>query len=268
MGRNGQQRRQIDPDATPAPVFVLEERYASSEGPSHVHRRAQLVHTSEGVVTVRTKDNRWIAPPDRAIWIPGGVTHAVSSPRPFHLLTLYVEPARATLPPDTCRVVAVDRLVAELLRAAVAHGPDYPKQGPEARLVTVLLERLPALAESPMLHLVEPTSAPLRRIAEGLLAEPSDEKTLLAWARVVGLTERTAARRFVQETGTTFARWRQQVRLLAAIEALGRGDNVTQVAFAVGYRDVSSFIAAFKSALGTTPHRYLKDGASSVPRDP
>ena len=77
-------------------------------------------------------------------------------------------------------------------------------------------------------------------------------------AKKCGLTERTAARLFLRETRLTFGEWRRQLRLLAALERLGAGESVSNVALDVGYEDVSSFIAVFKAALGTTPARYFR----------
>lgn len=248
--------RELDPDTAPRAAFVLEERYEATDGPAHAHRRAQLVHAAEGVLIVTTPAGRFIAPPQRAVWVPGGMKHSVTSRRAFRLLTLYVEPAAAPLP-NACRVVAVDRLVAELLAAAAALGADYPAGGAEERLVRVVLDRLPALAVAPLLHLPEPSSRELRKMTRALAENPADGRTLDEWAEGVGLTTRTAARRFVAETGMTFGRWRQQLRLLDAVERLGAGESVTSVAFDVGYQDVSSFISAFKSAMGKTPARYF-----------
>ena len=247
----------VDPDAGPRPAFVLEASHRPTAGHAHAHRRAQLVHAAEGVLLVTTSTGRWVAPPQRAIWVPARMVHSVASRRPFRLLTLYVEPVAAPLP-EICRVVAVDRLVAELLAAAAAFGADYPAGGAEERLVNVLLDRLPALAVSPLLHLPEPTSPQLVRIAAALKKNPADGRTLDEWSRSVGMTTRTAARRFVIETSLTFGRWRQQLRLLAALEKLGAGESVTSVAFEVGYEDVSSFIGAFKTAMGETPARYFR----------
>ncbi len=254
--RTKRPRPRIDPDATPRAAFVLDESYEPTAGHWHTHRRAQLVHAAEGVVTVSTPEGRWIAPPQRAVWVPTGVSHSVASRRPFRLLTLYVKPDAAP-PFDTCRVVAVDRLVEELLGAAAAFGTEYPPDGPEARLVQVILDRLPALAVAPLLHLPDPKSPALLRITTALAKNPADRRTLETWAKSVGMTERTAARRFVAETGGTFGRWRQQLRLLVALERLARGDSVTATAFDVGYDDVSSFIEAFKGAMGVTPARYF-----------
>jgi AraC-like DNA-binding protein len=246
----------LDPDQAARPAFVLAESYAPTKGSWHAHQRAQLVHAAEGVLTVTTTSGRWIAPPQRAIWVPGGMKHRVSSGRPFRLVTLYVKPRLTTLY-DACAVVAVDRLVAELLEVAAGFGPAYPKAGPEARLVQVLLDRLPALAVAPLLHLPRPTSAELDRVARAIAESPADPRTFEEHARVVGLGPKTAARRFLAETGLTFGRWRQQARMLSAIERLAAGSSVTRVAFEVGYDDVSSFISAFKASMGTTPARYF-----------
>lgn len=70
---------------------------------------------------------------------------------------------------------------------------------------------------------------------------------------------RTLVRLFPTQTGMTFREWRQQCRLLRALELLAAGDSVTRVALKLGYEDSSSFIAMFKRSLGTTPTRYFKD---------
>lgn len=67
------------------------------------------------------------------------------------------------------------------------------------------------------------------------------------------------ARLFSRDTGLTFTQWRQQLRLLKALQALSLGESVTQVALAVGYQDVSAFIQVFKDAFGDTPARYARD---------
>jgi AraC-like DNA-binding protein len=246
----------VDPDAAGRPVFVLAEHYDAGLGPWHAHRRAQLIHASEGVLTVRTDSGLWVVPPQRAVWVLPGVRHQVGSGKAFRLRTLYAEPKAVALP-DQCRVVAVDRLVEALLEEAAGFGADYPAKGPEARLIQVILDRLPSLALAP-LELPAPRDPRLVRITRGLEKDPADPRTLDEHAAEAGITARTAARLFLAETGLTFGRWRQQLRLLAALERLGAGESVTSVAFEVGYSDVSSFIAVFKEAFGETPAKYFR----------
>ena len=55
----------------------------------------------------------------------------------------------------------------------------------------------------------------------------------------------------------SFRSWRQQRRLLRALELLGLGDRVSKIALELGYDSTSAFIAMFRRCLGTTPARYL-----------
>ncbi|RWR32086.1 AraC family transcriptional regulator [Sinirhodobacter populi] len=245
----------VDPDATPRPVFVLSDRHERVQVPWHSHRRSQLIHVSAGALTVMTRRARFVIPPQRAVWIEPGVEHRIASQAPFWLTTCYVEPGLVDVP-DMVQAVAVDRLTDELLIAASSFGGDYPENGREARLVAVLLDRMPRL--KPMdIYLPEPGDARLRRIADRLIAAPDCNATLAALSADAALTERTAARLFVKETGLTFGRWRQHLKLQAALEHLSAGASVTEAAFAVGYSDVSSFIAAFKQLFGKTPSQIL-----------
>ena len=248
-------KQTVDPDAVPAPIFVLSEQSAPGLGPWHRHRRAQLIYASEGVLTVETKTGLWVVPPQRAAWILPTVRHRVRSGQQFWLRTLYVHSADVAIPPACC-VVSVDPLARELLIAASTFGASYPPNGPEQRLLTVLLDRL-SLLEVAALHLPNPSDARALKIARALRADPASTATLSELARGSGITARTAARLFLKETELTFGRWRQQLRLLTALELLGSNASVTEVAFAVGYSDVSSFIAMFRQALGTTPARYF-----------
>jgi AraC-like DNA-binding protein len=57
----------------------------------------------------------------------------------------------------------------------------------------------------------------------------------------------------------TFARWRQQLRLLHGMQLLASGEKVTAVSFEAGYTSTSAFISMFRKQLGTTPTRYLEN---------
>ena len=246
----------IDPDATARPVFVLSERYEAFDGPWHSHRRAQFVYASEGLLTIRAAAGLWVVPPQRAVWIVPGETHRGSAPKSFWLRTLYAEPGFAPAPARCC-VVGVDRLLDALLTEAATFGPDYPDEGSEQRLMRVILDRLATLEPVPS-YLPTATDPRLVKLTAMLERDAADARPLGALATASGMTERTAARLFVKETGLTFAQWRQQLRLLKALQSLSLGESVTNVAGEVGYNDVSAFITVFKEAFGETPARYFR----------
>lgn len=246
----------IDPDAAPRPLFVLSQRYEAFDGPWHAHRSAQFVYASEGVLTTQTANGLWVVPPQRAVWIVPGESHKGTATKPLWLKTLYAKPGSAPVPPRS-GVVAVDRLLDALLTEAAHFGDNYPLDGPEQRLMRVIVDRLASLP-SEASYLPMPMDARLQRLTRQLADDPADTRPLDSLAADCGMAARTAARLFIKETGLTFAQWRQQLRLLTAMQALGQGESVTQAAAAVGYADVSAFIAVFKAAFGETPARYFR----------
>jgi AraC-like DNA-binding protein len=104
----------------------------------------------------------------------------------------------------------------------------------------------------------EDLSLPLPRsaamIAFAARARDSDAAESTAEiAASLGLTQKTLARRFKQETGLPPDLWRQQSRLLSAFALLREGKSITEVAHATGYRSSASFAAAFRKNFGSTP---------------
>jgi AraC-like DNA-binding protein len=108
------------------------------------------------------------------------------------------------------------------------------------------------------IHVTLPADPRIRVIAERLVADPADPRELTAWADYTHTGLRTLSRLFRNETGLSFARWRTQVRVRAAIPMLAAGATVDSVARHVGYRKTSAFIAAFRRVTGQTPGTYLR----------
>lgn len=244
-----------DPGRPIAPLAI--DYVGASLRPWHNHRRGQLLYADVGVMQVGTAAGTWVVAPEQAVWVPPGVEHQVGHRTGVAMRTLYVDPGVARGLPVECCVVAVPPLLRQLILRAVEIGLDYPPEGPEARVMAVILDELRALKPEP-LHLPHPRDARLRKIAEALLAEPADGRALADWAKAAGASERTLARLFVKETGMTFGAWRERLRLTAAVARLADGQPVTAVAYDLGYQSPSAFIAMFRRSLGDTPGRYVK----------
>jgi AraC-like DNA-binding protein len=208
------------------------------------------------MLRVETAGGNWLAPPQRAVWVPPGVSHAVASAGPAAFRSLYITADIARDLPDAVTVIEVGPLLRELIRAVAALPPDYDPDGPDGRLVAVVLDRLQAAAPAP-LHLPLPRDRRLAGIAQALIETPADRRSLSDFARGAGASPRTLARLFQRETGLTFGQWRTRRRLLAAIERLADGEAVTTVAYDLGYDSPSAFIAMFRRETGETPARYF-----------
>ena len=221
----------------------------------HRHLRAQLLYAVSGIMSVSTARGTWTVPPQQAVWIPPETGHEVRMPCAVSMRSLYIRPDAVAALPRTCRVVEVTPLLRELIARLVT--PTARSREQVVRLMAVLVDEVMAL-ESPPLHLPAPKDPRLQPITDALLDDPADCRGLGAFSRLTGASERTLARLFHKETGMGFRAWRQQLRLLSAIERLARGEDVTRIAFDLGYHSPSAFIAMFKRVLGETPGRYVR----------
>jgi transcriptional regulator GlxA family with amidase domain len=132
-----------------------------------------------------------------------------------------------------------------------------PLNPAKKHLIAMLCDEIRQPEKQP-LRLTIPREERLARVADALLDDVGDDRTLDDWAHVAGMARRTFMRAFSAQVGMSFGRWRQQARLFAALEMLAQRKSVTEVAIAVGYDSVSAFIEMFRTMLGTTPQTYFR----------
>lgn len=241
----------------PQPVVAYGRNLLAGEIiPLHSHRRAQFVYASIGVMTVTTSLGSYVVPPQRAVWMPSGVEHRIDARSDVAMRTLYIEINKAMNFPKQVRVLQVSPLLRELVVAAVLAGREYQPDSPESRIMAVILDQIRIQPEI-SLALPMPTDVRVHRVVQHLIANPADSRDLSAWAKEVGASKRTLTRMFSTQTGMSFRSWREQLRVLRALELLATGESVTNIAMEVGYENTSAFIAMFRRCLGTTPKRYL-----------
>jgi len=237
----------------PHPVVArVELLQAGTLTPWHRHDWWQLTYALSGVLALETATGSFMAPPQRAIWIPPGTEHKASNASPTEMRSLYIDTALMGWAPPRCRVVSITPLARELIVATCALPAAYDEHGAAGRLVAVLLDQLASLPEVAF-NLPMPTDARLARICAALQAAPDDKRPMADWGSLAGLSERSLARLFMLQTGMSFGDWRQRLRLLLALAALERGERVTHVALDSGYNSASAFIAAFRRNFGMTP---------------
>ena len=232
---------------------------------SHAHDWHQLIYASEGVMWVHTAQGDWVVPPNRAVWVPAGVEHGIEMTGKVLVQTIYLAAGISGELPRQCCAVNVSPLLRELIVHTVKLGMLDQNIPSRARLIAFLMDQLSVLPAIP-LQLPLPADERARRAVAWLRAHPDDPGLIKSVARRVSTSARTLERIFQKETGMTFGRWRQQLRLLQAMRLLAAGRPVTAVALEVGYDSPSAFIAMFRRTLGTTPHRYFAVRPSGSPR--
>jgi AraC-like DNA-binding protein len=233
---------------------------ASWHIPPHAHNKHQLIYAVQGVMVVQADAGRWVVPPTRAIWMLAGMTHEIRCIGEVHMRSLQIAPASAPRLLRETQAVGVSPLLRELIRAAVGVHQPYSPQTRDGRVMRLILDELRALPVLP-LHLQMPSDPRLRPICEQLQRQLDDATTLTDWARLVAVDVKTIQRLFVKETGMTFGQWRQQARLLRALELLATGEKVIHVALELGYDSPSAFGTMFRRQFGRTPSQFFAEEA-------
>lgn len=233
-----------------------EFRLGTREYDWHHHLRGQVFCVESGLVHVRTVHGSWLLPPNRAGWIPSREAHKVSVSGAMSGWTVLITPRAARDLPDQPCVFGISEVMSALVRRAVSWSGQDALAPSQKRMMAVLLDEIRQAPHEP-LHLPMPVDRRLLRIAQAILEQPQDTRTLLDWAAWAGLSASTLSRLFLAETGNSFAQWRQQARLTHALEMLANGVPVAQVADALGYASPSNFIAMFRRCFGDSPAHYF-----------
>lgn len=244
------------------PVFWFDETFpANSWSRLHSHGWGELAYVPRGCMVVCTQAGNWLAPPDRAVWIPAGMTHEWYVPCQTRDCSLWID-QRVFMPLERfkcCHVMELSPLLREILLHLAPRACQYGSD-PMGRLVLAMLDQIIEQPEVP-----EPLAMPRdRRLIEmctSLLAAPGQDVSLAEWAARLGMSERNLGRIFHKETGTSFRDWRHAQRMHNAHGRLRQGESVTSVAIDAGYSSLSAFIAAFRKKFGFTPGQIRSSAA-------
>jgi AraC-like DNA-binding protein len=223
---------------------------------THHHDYAHLAYPATGVLTITAAGGTWIAPANRAAWIPAGFDHYNEVFGSTDARLLVVPGAIAGDLPGVPAVLVVSPLMRELLLALT--GPRQFDPAARDRLTQVAVDELVGAPELP-LHLPEPADDRLRAVTDLLHADPADTSTLAELGQVVGASERNLSRLFHDELKMSFRQWRIQLRIHHALVLLAAGHTITDTSLACGWSNPSTFIEVFSDVLGQTPGRYQSE---------
>jgi AraC-like DNA-binding protein len=263
--RDVEELRRLYVSDTPVLAYIFKRQTVEGWTPEHSHPRGQLVALTHGLLIVETGSERWMFPSGRCAWTPPNCMHAARSVGGAAGAMVDVSPEMCRGLPKTPCMFNSSELLFAIVHRMVAWDLRQPLNPAQKRLVTTLRDEIRQPHPQP-LRLTLPKEESLARVADALLNDVADDRTLDAWAHVAGMSRRTFMRAFSAEAGMSFGRWRQQARLFAALEMLAQKKSVTDVAIAVGYDSVSAFIEMFRTMLGTTPQTYFANQASAATR--
>jgi AraC-like DNA-binding protein len=219
----------------------------------HTHGNHEMLWGTTGLFTVTSNDRIWMVTAAIGIIVPAGVRHGGFGEKGSSFYQSHFAPDRFPLPWDQPMAVPIPPVLRELL-IHLATGSMSPDA--RARAEQVAFELVQPVTTSPI-ELPMPRDDRALRVAEAVLADPADSRSLARWGHHVGAGERTLTRLFAQETSMSFAVWRAHARVSAAVSLLAGGESVATVAQRVGYSTPSSFIRIFREVTGQTPGAYI-----------
>ncbi|HEY0219121.1 MAG TPA: helix-turn-helix transcriptional regulator [Afipia sp.] len=226
----------------------------------HQHREAQLVYAVSGNMQVTTPKGRWLVPPNRAVWVPGDLSHEIHMLSDVEMRTLYFDPDwldreghRGRL--DQEFVSQVSPLFKHSILALFDGTDDLARAALLVRLIVRELRR----ADDFAFFMPLPEDQRCRRAAELVLAAPGKSHIITVLAAKVETSARTLSRLFTAETQLSFKAWCQRARIAAAVERLSTTPDVavSQIASDLGYASIPAFSHAFRRVTGKSPTEFV-----------
>ncbi|MFJ7315639.1 AraC family transcriptional regulator [Pseudomonas sp. NPDC098747] len=245
----------FDADQYSAPVIGIAATLGDHDSGQHQHQRGQLLYTRQGCTRITLAQQLCLLPPSRAAWIPAGVSHRAVMQQSVDYRSIYLIPKLCReLPQQVCVIEVSPLLRAVLEPMATADFDTDWQQGKFAHLLGLCLSEIVEAAQQPML-----LPLPQDKRLLPLLATPERlPPELQVLERQIGASSRTIGRIFQRETGMSYQQWRQQWRLMRAMELLATGRSLGYCSFELGFASDSAFIAFFKAMTGCTPGQWLK----------
>src|SRR5262249_12841879 len=153
----------------------------------HMHREAQLVYAAKGTMQVSTPKGRWLVPPDRAVWVPARLEHAIDVLADIEMRTLYFDLAwlkrgKRNTGLASEFVVRVSPLLHQAILALFDNRNSRERTGLLIRLAMLELEQ----AEDAATFMPLPHEARCRRAADLVLKAPAAAHDIEMLAQKVG----------------------------------------------------------------------------------
>ncbi|NLU03036.1 AraC family transcriptional regulator [Pseudomonas lundensis] len=246
-------------DQLPAPVYF---RYAEIDAHSHAcpHRHAwgSLDYVAHGVMRFEVDGQRFMSPPQYALWIPPNTEHSAYNAQAIVYRSVYLDAAHCQHLPPRPVTLAISDILKAILSDFARRDVNIPEGEADQRLAQVLVDQLSQAAVH-RCFLPYANHPGLQGVLAALQRQPGDNRPLGQWAEQAHVSERTLARLFARELGMSFGEWRQRLRFLAAIEALESSSrSVQDIGFDMGYSTASAFIAMFQRLACCTPEQYRR----------
>ncbi|MBD2797941.1 helix-turn-helix transcriptional regulator [Xenorhabdus sp. 18] len=262
-----QQNDYFDPDSLDRPVIGIAAEMGQHDSGFHRHNMGQLLFTRRGCIKITLANQISILPPTRVAWIPAKTRHRAEMRgsvgyRSIYLDTDYLNASETALLSNQSEVLEATPLLQALLeRIAISSFDADWFQGKGANLLAVFFDEIREARREPTL-LPLPSDRRLTPLSLEQLPPP-----LHILATYIGASEKTITRIFHRETGMNYQQWRQQWRLVKAIELLAQNKTLSYIAQELGFANDSAFVTFFRKVMGRPPREYIKNYTPNISKN-
>lgn len=246
-------------------AFVLDEHlglvvgvasiFGGHDSGRHTHTRDQLLFSQRGCMVITMDGMKCVLPPMRAAWIPAGVEHRAQMTNVNHYRSLFFSECLQPRLSREMKILDVNPLFIALIERMAMWSFDKPEDE-MINSLNLFIEELNSAKDS-YLNLPLPCDYRLKSWVLEINDQDFVAPTLAQLSTQVGASSKTISRIFIKETGMPYQNWRQQWRLLGAIELLSKQLRVTDIAYRLGFSSDSAFISFFRQKTGRTPLHFM-----------
>jgi AraC-like DNA-binding protein len=191
-----------------------------------------------------------------AVWIPPDVVHWGSASDRVELLVLHLPAEQAQACLSGVKLIDASLLIVALCeRLADTRSPLSDAR--RTAMLGILFDDIRSVPGS-TLALPLPQDARLKKIADSLIANPAQRKSLAEWGRQVGATDRTLARLLRKDTGLSFKEWHNRLLLAEAWRGFASGASNERLATMLGFSSSDSFGHWFRRVSDECPSQIRK----------
>ena len=253
------EQAQFDADKLTACVVGIAADIGKHDSGVHQHKKGQLLYAPQGCMSFALENSICILPPTKAVWIPPHTQHRAIMTNVVAYRSLYFDCTVFECPMNIT-MIEVDALLKALIDKMALWAWDKPEH--KMKNTTDLFWEEFYAAKHHSFQLPLPLDRRFKIFRQQVMQESFLVPPLNTIAHSVGASTKTVTRLFKAETGMSYQDWRQQWRLLKAIELLSRGMQVSYVAHWLGFSSDSAFIAFFKKQTGQTPLSFMKSNTA------
>lgn len=248
-------------DRNPQSVYIMYER-TEFLLPWHEHHKGQLIYIQGGVAYIHLVDKTLVIPSRHYVWIPKGLRHYVEMHRSVSIISLYFSFEDDDGHPFFKKggIYPINSLLMQMLDYCTRWEGDVFPHDKAYSFVLAIKNLLPDISIKALpISLPTTDHARMKPVINYINQHLYENLTMAELCARTGFSERSLARLFQDTLNTSFHRYFKLLRMVRAIELILENDkSLSEIAYMLGYNNISAFSNIFAQLTGMRPSDFLK----------